>query len=173
MKTQIIFFITICILANQCKKRSAHIAVGTEPTATLVSTEAILLDTLAFSGKYYMHFRITFDIIAGDSDMYFSQVPINFGTYVTIRGNDTIHEYTPYRPLTLTSLPETEPESDVYKIVRNDTARITYFGMVIAHGPWMDFYMQAYKFVYSNGANDGTYESTVTFDQPFTTSVPR
>ena len=160
------------MLASQCSKQSLIISARSMPTAILISTEAILLDTLAFSGNYYMHFLITFDVIAGDSDMYFSQVPTDFKKYVDILGSDTIHDYTPYRPMTITDLPEVEPEMDVYKIRAQDTARITYFGLVIAHGPWSDFYMKAYKFPYSTGRNDGTYESSITLKQSFQTDRP-
>lgn len=173
MKTRIIYLLALIMITGECKKESpVIIPTETQPTAILISTKANLLDTVWSAPKRYMHFFITFDVVAGDSDMYFSQVPIDFGGFVNIRGIDTVHLYTPYRPMILTSIPETESESDVYKVNAQDTARITYFGIVIAHGSWTDFYMQAYKFPYSKGVNDGTYESSIAFTQPFTTDRP-
>lgn len=173
MKTSIIYFLALIMMTVGCKKDSSVITpVETKPIAILISVKANLLDTVWSAPKRYMHFFITFDVVAGDSDMYFSQVPVDFVSFVNIRGLDTIHLYTPYRPMILTNLPETEPESDVYKINKYDTTRITYFGIVIAHGPWTDYYMQAYKFPYSKGANDGINESSIIFDQLFTTGRP-
>lgn len=152
------------IITSCQKQKSKEIISVQKPMVLIVSTEARLLDTAAFIGKRYMHFLITFDVITGDSDVYFSQLPSGYESYVKITGPDTIHNYTPYRPLILTTLPEVILESDVYKISAHDTARITYFGMVVAHGRWTQFSMQVYMFPYSLGQNDGIYESVIGLD---------
>src|SRR5574343_1557075 len=158
MKTKTIVLIFIATTIMKCKKQNTPISDQKNPTALLVSTTARLLDTVAFAPKRYMHFLITFDIITGDSDIYFSQVPRDYRSIIRFCGADTNRLFTPYRPLILTNIPETIPESDIFKINAHDTIRISYFGIVIAHGPWLNYYMQAYGFPYSLGMNDGSYE---------------
>jgi hypothetical protein len=131
-----------------------------------------LLDTAAFAPKRYMHFLITFDIITGDSDIYFSQLPTDYGPFVRFCGPDTNRLFTPYRPMIIPDIPEIIPESDIFKVNAHDTVRITYFGMIVAHGAWIQFYMQAYEFPYSLGINDGVYESSIIFDNSFVTTNP-
>lgn len=160
------------LLIMACKKQNTISFDNTKPTVLFVSTNARVLDTAAFLGKRYMHFLISIDVITGDSSIYFSQLPIDHSRFVRLLGPDTVHEFTLYRPLLLTTLPEVIPESDVYEISANDTARITYFGMVIAHGRWTQFYMEAYRFPYSLGQNDGTYESFIEFSPSYKTNMP-
>ncbi|HQV65144.1 MAG TPA: hypothetical protein PKZ56_02855 [Candidatus Paceibacterota bacterium] len=173
MKKQILPLIITCMLASHCKKQSSVMSVGKEPMVMLVSTEAILLDTVWSAPKRYMHFLITFDVIAGDSNMYFSQLPTDYQQFVKFCGPDTVHDITPYRPLIIPDIPEVVPESDVFKIIAHDTVRISYFGMLIAHGPWTQFYMQSCGFPYSSGQNDDMYESKIRFDTCFTTNFPQ
>lgn len=157
----------------KCKKQNTPISDQKNPTAVFVSTTARLLDTAAFAPKRYMHFLITFDIITGDSDIYFSQLPADYSEFVRFMGPDTVYSFTPYRPSIIPGIPEIVPESDIFKMNAHDTVRVTYFGMIIAHGPWKNFYMQAYRFPYSFGMNDGDYKSTVVFDTLFKTSFPQ
>jgi hypothetical protein len=172
MKTQITLLIIITIIVMQCKKQNTVNSDRKKPTAVLVSTTARLLDTAAFAPKRYMHFLITFNIITGDSDIYFSQLQMNYQRCIKFLGPDTVYNHTPYRPMILTTLPEVIPEGDVYKINAHDTVQVSYFGMIVAHGAWIQFYMQAYEFPYSLGINDGVYESGIIFDNSFVTTNP-
>jgi hypothetical protein len=174
MKTQTTVLIVITIIVMQCKKQNTTtLSADKKPTVSLVSTTARLLDTVWSAPKRYMHFMITFDVVAGDSDIYFSQLPIDYQSFVKFLGPDTGQIFTPYRPLVIPDVPEIIPEGDIFKISAGDTVQIRYFGMLIAHGPWIQFYMQAYGFPYSNGSDDGIYESILSFDNPFTTDMAR
>jgi len=174
MKNKIIILCIFSASIISCKKQHQPSGITSQkPIALFVSTQAQLLDTAWSNPRRYMHFLITFDIITGDSSIYFSQLPMEYSRFARFLGPDTVHEYTPYRPLILTNIPEVVPEGDVFKIDSHDTVRISYFGMLIAHGPWTQFYMQSCGFPYSLGQNDGVYESVVRFDICFTTNFPQ
>ena len=165
MKNLIMIIACMLGIIVSCKKQKfKEILSPQKPTVLIVSTDARLLDTVWSEPSRYVHFFITFDVITGASDVYFSQLSSNYESYVTVMGPDTVYSYTLYQPLILTMLPEVIPEGGVYKISANDTARITYFGMLIAHGRWTQFSMQAYAFPYSLGENDGVYESVISLD---------
>jgi uncharacterized protein YpmS len=70
MKTQTTVLIVITIIVMQCKKQNTTtLSADKKPTVSLVSTTARLLDTVWSAPKRYMHFMITFDVVAGDSDI--------------------------------------------------------------------------------------------------------
>jgi hypothetical protein len=174
MKTQTTVLIVITIIVMQCKKQNTTtLSADKKPTALFVSTQARLLDTVWSAPRRYMHFLVTFDVITTDSCVYFSQLPVDYLPFAAFLGPDTIHEYTLYRPLIIPDIPEVVFESDIFKIDPHDTVRISYFGMIIAHGPWTQFYMQVYGFPYSLSNNDGIYESVIRFDSCFRTNYPQ
>lgn len=174
MKNKIIILCVFFTSIISCKKQHQPSSTNSQkPNALFVSTQARLLDTMWSASRRYMHFLVTFDVITTDSCVYFSQLPADYLPFAAFLGPDTIHEYTLYRPLTLTNIPEVVPEGDVFKIDPHDTVRISYFGMIIAHDRWTQFYMKAYGFPYSLSNNDGIYESEIHFDSCFTTDFPQ
>ncbi len=174
MKNKIIILCIFSASIISCKKQHQPSSTNSQkPNALFVSTQARLLDTMWSASRRYMHFLVTFDVITTDSCVYFSQLPADYLPFAAFLGPDTIHEYTLYRPLIIPDIPEVIPESDIFKIDPHDTVRISYFGMIIAHGPWTQFYMQACSFPYSLSSNDGIYESEIRFSSCFRTNVPQ
>ena len=168
------YIILIAFVTISCNKETLPSAPpGKRPTVLLVSTEALLLDTVWSAPKRYMNFLITFDVIVGDSDLYFAQIPPEYQSLINILGSDTVHIHTVFTPMILTNIPEVIPETGIYKLRAGDTTRLSYYVMMIAHGPWTDFYAEAYSFAYSWGMNDGTYESRIEFEPPFKTNKPQ
>lgn len=160
----------IVFITMGCKKKPSLLPEKEKPFTRFVSASAYLLDTLAFSGKYYMHFKVIFDVADGDQDIYFSQIPKDYKTILNVLGSDTacIHSVTVFL---FTYLTDMRPESETFRLPAGNTARITYVAIVGSDGGEKDFYMQAYQFPYSL-ADDGTYEQSVHFDSSYVTGFP-